>query len=406
MRLLFVIDGRSAIALNWMEYFLAGEHEVHLASTFACQVDPRLASFHVIPTAFSGLKKERVAGNKPAGRVWGGSALKTRTLLRQWLGPLTLPAAARQLRGVIQEIQPDLLHAMRIPYEGMLAAMAQPQAAIMAQPQAALSGPTVPLLVSVWGNDFTLHASSTPWMRRLTRRTLQRADALHTDCKRDARLAQEWGFDPDKPYTVLPGAGGVQVDIFYPPVEKPGDVDRGKTVINPRGFRAYMRNDVFFRAIPAVLRELPDVRFLCPNMAGEIQAERWVEELGIKANVELLPPQTRTQMAQQFRRAAVAVSPGTHDGTPNTLLESLACGCFPVAGDLESLREWISPGENGLLVDPNDPQALSAAILTALKQPELREKARAYNLQLATERAEYSKVMVQAEKLYLRLAGK
>jgi len=391
MHILFVVDGRSPIALNWMEYFLAGGHQVHLVSTFTCQVDPRLASFRVIHAAYSGLKKGGAAGSKPGGGILGGSSLKLRTLARQWLGPLTLPAAARPLRSVIQEIQPDLLHAMRIPYEGMLAAISQPQ---------------VPFLVSVWGNDFTLHAPASPWMRSLTRRTLQRADALHTDCRRDVRMAKEWGFDPNKPYTVLPGAGGVQMDVFYPPGESPGEAEREKTVINPRGFRLYVRNDIFFQAIPGVLKEIPEARFLCPNMRGEIQAEKWIQELGIKENVELLPPQTRAQMSEMFRRAAVAVSPSTHDGTPNTLLEAMASGCFPVAGDLESLREWITPGENGLLVDPNDPQALSQAILKALKQPALRQAAQAENLRLVVERAEYSTVMRQAEDFYQRISGK
>jgi glycosyltransferase involved in cell wall biosynthesis len=98
-------------------------------------------------------------------------------------------------------------------------------------------------------------------------------------------------------------------------------------------------------------------------------------------------------MAELFRRSQVAVSPSTHDGTPNTLLEAMACGCFPVAGDLESLREWITPGDNGLLVDPGDPRALADAILLALEQPDLRLRARERNLRLIAERAEYKKVM-------------
>jgi len=118
--------------------------------------------------------------------------VRLRTLLRQWLGPLTLPGAARRLNEVIAAVEPELVHAMRIPYEGMLAALAQPQA---------------PLLVSVWGNDFTLHAPSTPWMRRYTRQALQGAQALHTDCQRDLRLARAWGFSAEKPAVVLPGAG-------------------------------------------------------------------------------------------------------------------------------------------------------------------------------------------------------
>ena len=99
-------------------------------------------------------------------------------------------------------------------------------------------------------------------------------------------------------------------------------------------------------------------------MQGEPQATGWVQELGITDQVTLLPKQTRAQMADLFRQSRVVVSPTTHDGTPNTLLEAMACGCLPVVGDLESLREWITPGVNGLLVDLSHPQELAEAILT------------------------------------------
>ena len=108
-------------------------------------------------------------------------------------------------------------------------------------------------------------------------------------------------------------------------------------------------------------------------------------------------------MSDLFRQAQVAVSPSFHDGTPNTLLEAMACGCFPVVGDIESLREWITPGVNGLLVDPADPQALAEAVLVALEQPDLRQRAAAHNLELIAERAEYGRVMLQAEAFYKQL---
>jgi glycosyltransferase involved in cell wall biosynthesis len=108
-------------------------------------------------------------------------------------------------------------------------------------------------------------------------------------------------------------------------------------------------------------------------------------------------------MAELFRRCQVAVSPSTHDGTPNTLLEAMACGCFPVAGDIESLREWIDPGENGLLVDPQNAHFLAEAILQALRDADLRLRAREHNTRLVAERAEYRQVMGEAEKFNIRL---
>ena len=108
-------------------------------------------------------------------------------------------------------------------------------------------------------------------------------------------------------------------------------------------------------------------------------------------------------MADLFRRSRVAVSPSIHDGTPNTLLEAMACGCVPVAGDIESLHEWITPGINGLLVDPSDPQALAEAILVALENQELYQRALTHNTQLIAERASHPRVMAQALSFYQSL---
>jgi glycosyltransferase involved in cell wall biosynthesis len=323
--------------------------------------------------------------------------VRFRTRLRHWLGPLTVGRAARRARDVLQSLRPDLVHAMRIPFEGMIAASADPSA---------------PLLVSVWGNDFTLHAAAAPGMARRTRRVLTRADGLHVDCRRDERLARGWGFAGDRPVLVAPGNGGVRGEVFHPGAGRdlaPSSpvalllADGRPLVVNPRGVRAYVRNDTFFRAIPQVRRRIPQAAFLCPAMRGAREAERWVERSGSRAYVHLLPSLSSAEMAAVFAASLTAVSLTEHDGTPNTLLEAMACGCFPVVADLESIREWVEHGVNGLLVDPSDPAAAADALARALTDERLRKQAAVRNAQLVAERASYPKVMREAEELYQRL---
>jgi glycosyltransferase involved in cell wall biosynthesis len=105
-------------------------------------------------------------------------------------------------------------------------------------------------------------------------------------------------------------------------------------------------------------------------------------------------------MGQLFRSAHVMVSPSLHDGTPNTLLESMACGCFPIAGDLASIREWINSGENGLLIDSTSPSSLARGVLEALSDDDLREQAANLNSVIIQERADYPAVMQRAEGIY------
>jgi hypothetical protein len=386
MKILFVADGRSPIFKNWIRHFSGRGDEAFLASTFACDVDFPLKRLEFTPVAFSAVKKQTSQPGSGSSRAIG-----LRTLVRQWIGPLTIARSARKLRAFIQDVQPDIIHAMRIPYEGMLTAEA-------------LSGMTIKtrFIVSVWGNDFTLHAPSTPLMSYYTRKTMKSVHALHADCERDVRLAQTWGLSLDKPTLVTPGNGGIRSDVFYPPSEPVTN----PTIINPRGFRSYVKNEAFFKSIPLVLAKRSDARFICSSMQGESQALQWMKELKIEHAVQLNPPLSHTQMGDVFRSAQVVVSPSIHDGTPNSLLEGMACGCFPIAGDLESIREWITHAQNGLLVDPNNPQAIADAILIALEREDLRREAAGLNAKIISARAEYGGNMEKVVEFYEAVLGK
>jgi glycosyltransferase involved in cell wall biosynthesis len=280
---------------------------------------------------------------------------------------------------------------MRIPYEGMLASW---------------TPDGIPLVVSTWGNDLTLHARGSRWMDSATRQTLHRTDGLVSDTQRDLKLAQEWGFDPQKPALEVPGSGGVNLEEVRAAKSAatplPSEwLDGRPIIVNPRGIRpGSVRTDTFFKAIPHVLERIPRAAFACPSMAGQPEAIQWVTRLGLQEQVCLLPLIPQSQLWRLYDDSQVLVSVSEHDGTPNSVLEGMACGCFPVAGDIDSMREWIEPGVNGLLVPPGDETALAQAIYTAIEDSKLRSQAAERNLQLVTTRAETTQVMLQVEHFY------
>jgi glycosyltransferase involved in cell wall biosynthesis len=409
VKLCLIADGRSPIAQNWIRHLLRAGHEVHLVSSYPC--DPTalpVASLQIAPIAFSWFGAQIVrsgdqnamtkSDSQPLAVMAKKACMPLFARARHWLGPLDVYRYVGRIRQLLARLQPELVHAMRIPFEGMLAAKA-------------LQGRRTPLLVSVWGNDFTLHAQGSPLVGYLTKRTLARADGLHPDCYRDLILARQWGFAEGKPAVVLPSGGGIQTDLFFPGLtdrqwaERLGIPAGTPVVLNPRGIRGYVRNDTFFQAIPLVLRSKPNVIFLGLAMQGARVAEEWVERLSIAHAVRLLPSVSRAEMAALFRFTDVTVSPSEHDGTPNTLLESMACGAFPVAGNIESVGEWLADGVNGLLCDQRSPESLAAAILRALDDPALCQRAAAHNQRLIAERAEHHAVMLRAERFYQELCN-
>lgn len=409
LRILLVADGRSPITRRWIQTVSSLGHSVVLISTFPCAplvgAEPGVEAEVCLPVAFSALGGSASGAAGAAGKQ---SALRRlvaafRPLFlaaRYRLGPLTLRYYGPRLRWLAERIQPDVVHALRIPYEGMLAAW---------------TPPGIPTAVSIWGNDLTLHAAGSGAMAKLTRQALARADGLLTDARRDVRLARAWGFPADRPALVVPGSGGLALGELDPLREKVRrwgssfDLQfdpRRPLVLNPRGFRTgSVRQDTFFQALPLVLERRPDVQFACAAMAGQREALDWVARLGLQDRVTLLPHLPQEDLWELFARAEVSVSISQHDGTPNSLLEAMALGAFPIAGDIESLREWITPGVNGLLVEPGKPQALAEAILQALDSPDLRRSAAECNRQIIAERASVEVVREQVRVFYEMLSG-
>ena len=309
--------------------------------------------------------------------------------LRYYLGPLSLPIYQVHFRSLVAEIHPDLVHALRIPFEGMLS---------VATPSC------IPLVISTWGNDITLHARGSFFMAGLTRGVLNRADGLITDTQRDIQLGIKWGFQSGRPTLIVPGSGGIRLDeigISSFADELPEELPDEPVIVNPRGQRpGSLRQDVFFQAIPEVLNKVPSAVFVCPSLSGDKESERQVDKLGIRSNTKLWPRLSQAQLWKLFQKSQIFVSPSIHDGTPNSLLETMACGCFPVVGDIESMHEWVQPGINGLLVDATDSHSIADAILQAISQPALRTKAARYNAALIVERAAYMPNMARVEFFY------
>src|SRR5262249_53694237 len=70
----------------------------------------------------------------------------------------------------------------------------------------------------------------------------------------------------------------------------------------------------------------------------------------------------------------VVASNGDRDGIPNVLLEAMASGVPVISTPISGIPELIESGRDGLLVPPNDPAALAAAIETLLASQELGER--------------------------------
>lgn len=92
----------------------------------------------------------------------------------------------------------------------------------------------------------------------------------------------------------------------------------------------------------------------------------------VPPHVNLVGNIANDQLPDYLHRATLYVQPSRYEGHPKTIFEAMACGLPVVVGDAPGIRQFITHGETGWLVDPEDPAAIRAGLLHLLENEELR----------------------------------
>jgi len=105
-----------------------------------------------------------------------------------------------------------------------------------------------------------------------------------------------------------------------------------------------------------------------PASFTEADVQAWREEGAVEVLGE------RSDVAQLYADAHLAVLPSYREGLPKSLLEAAACGRAVVTTDVPGCRDAVTPGETGLLVPARDAGALADAIGQLVADGELRRR--------------------------------
>ena len=111
----------------------------------------------------------------------------------------------------------------------------------------------------------------------------------------------------------------------------------------------------------------------------------------------------RDDMVAVFHAAHVVCLPSYREGLPKVLIEAAACGRPIVTTDVPGCREVVREGENGLLVPVRDAQALSEALFSLIKNPELRAQMGRRSREIVLKDFSSEKVIAQTLGLYKEL---
>jgi teichuronic acid biosynthesis glycosyltransferase TuaC len=107
---------------------------------------------------------------------------------------------------------------------------------------------------------------------------------------------------------------------------------------------------------------------LLGNGPCRVSLEQQITGAGLTGSVQFVGTQNQVEVARWMAAASLLCLPSLNEGTPNVIVEALACGVPVVASRVGGVPDLIRQGENGLLVSPADNIALTDALEWGLER--------------------------------------
>ena len=123
-----------------------------------------------------------------------------------------------------------------------------------------------------------------------------------------------------------------------------------------------------------------------------------IDERGLQETVKLNGP--TKNIGQEYSESSMIVMSSHYEGFPMVMIEAMACGLPAVSFDFKcGPRDIIKEGENGLVVKDGDIDGLAKAMMTLMRDDELRRKM-GENAKRVVETFSEAKVMDKWVRLY------
>ncbi|MBO9585971.1 MAG: glycosyltransferase [Flavobacterium sp.] len=291
--------------------------------------------------------------------------------------------ANEALEKIILEIKPDVIHSFEMH------SSSYPILKTMKK------FPKAKWLYSCWGSDIFYFMNFKAYNYKI-RNVLKRVDFLHTDCKRDFDLAVQLNFS-GKFLGVIPGGTGYkmqEVETLKLPVSE-------RKIILVKGYEHHLGRGLnIVKALQSIETQIQGYQVVVFGSHSKVKEYIKNNQLNFSSfdRHEL----SHSELIELMGKSLIYIGNSISDGMPNTLLEAILMGAFPIQSNPGGVtEEVISNNENGFLIqNPESIEEIKENILKAISNLNLLENASLKNQQIANERLDYFENKLKVVQMY------
>ncbi|UTN04606.1 glycosyltransferase [Flavobacterium bizetiae] len=287
------------------------------------------------------------------------------------------------LENIILEIQPDVIHSFEMQ------SCSYPILATMK------SQPKIMWLYSCWGNDLYYYQRF-PFHLEKIKEILKRINFLHTDCQRDYVLAKQFGF-LGKHVGVIPGGTGYkleELESYKMPISD-------RVVILVKGYEHTLGRGLnIIKVLDSLKNEIQNFEVVI--FAAHSSVVDYIKINNLDFKVFDRNALSHLEIMKLMGKSLIYIGNSISDGMPNTLLEAIIMGAFPIQSNPGNVTaEIIVNGKNGLLIsDAESIIEIKGLILNIINKKDILEDAFLTNQKIAVERLNYLVNKKKVNKIY------
>jgi L-malate glycosyltransferase len=372
MKICYIADSDVITTIRYLRYFVEQGHEVYLIPTKLHHFDVDLE----------------------------GSELDGINIINIYDKGASMIKLMVSLRKVFKSLSPDLIHIHSITRPGFAAAFVSMK---------------IPVVLTPWGRDLLVSPLISQRARLKLRIFLPRISGLISGSSIMHVYSVKYGLNPERSYLINMGIDtqkfrtGLDTRCLRNKLNIPTNK---KIVLVPRQWEEKQNTELILRSVPLVLKDHPNTVFIFKNIFGNLGPLLNVikKELGLTNEVFLIdrdstPVESYKELPLYYNLANIIVSiPNWDTGNPATVMEAMACGCFPIVSPAN--KKWITNRKNGLVIIPDSIESIANGIIEVLSVPKWMDGALTTNQKIIDWGGNFHTNMAEISNIYSTIIQK